>query len=314
MNVVATFDPSITTTGTFTVPQAQGKMVVWNESNISQQFSFQNGHTAYVAAWTGVLFCGPWGGSTVTWSHQAILSSSSPPISQVVVEVYAVGEPVPGTFPMALTRQANIGNQVNTVGGSATNVQNDNNAAGTSVVEATVLGDASSAVSLTNQGHLALGTNANNGTLAITGLHGNVSVDANGALTVDFHINCNLVIAEASNDFAVHVGAGQRTVDTINGVDTFSVSSSGPNLLAGTLSLLHGSVSRISKFTGMSANGKVTVNHGLGATPDIVLVNFDLSSQPVAATIGASTASYTSTQVDIWATAAANFIALAIKF
>src|SRR5260370_10787935 len=53
---------------------------------------------------------------------------------------------------MTLNRAGNIGNQVTLVAGSSTSVQNDNNAAGTTVVEATVLGSPTSNVSILNDG------------------------------------------------------------------------------------------------------------------------------------------------------------------
>jgi hypothetical protein len=137
-----------------------------------------------------------------------------------------------------------------------------------------------------------------------------------GTLTVGtgVYIIANLIVAQASNDLGFHVGSGNYVVNTVNGVNIFQVGSGGPQLLSGTLSLLTGSISRISKFSGGSTNGKVTVNHGLGVVPDLVLVTFNLSSTPVAATIGPNYATLTSTTVDIWASVAANFVGVAIKF
>lgn len=75
-----------------------------------------------------------------------------------------------------------------------------------------------------------------------------------------------------------------------------------------------GSIRRIAKFTGTSIVGKVTVNHGLSAAPDIVLVNYNVTGTPSAATIAPNMATLTSTQVDIWASLAAPFVGLAIAF
>lgn len=166
MNIVTTFDPSVTTTDTFTVPQssANGKMVVYNESNVSLKFHFQNGSTAYVPAWTAILFCGPFGNVNVTWQQQATLSSASPPLSMVIVETYASGEPVPGTFPAALVRQTNIGNAVNTVSGVSASIQNNGNTPATSIIEATPSDAGSSTWQADNSGNLTVKSD-NAGTL-----------------------------------------------------------------------------------------------------------------------------------------------------
>lgn len=183
MNIVAQFDPSMVTTDTVAIPQSSGngKMVVYNESNISLTFTFQNGHTAYVPAWTAVLFCGPTGSTKITWAQQATLSSASPPLSQVIVEVYAQGEPVPGVFPAPLVRQTNIGNTVSTNAMAAASIVNDGSAAGTSIIESTVLGDGTSAISLKNDGTLVLGNATHKG--SISSDNAKFKSDGNGNIT-----------------------------------------------------------------------------------------------------------------------------------
>jgi hypothetical protein len=297
---------------------------------------------------------------------------SSWPGSYIQVDVVGVNEQVSGIYPLALVRNTNVGNAVNTVGGGAQYVQNDGNAAGLSIVESTVSGDSASSVEILNTGVMTLGQGTvRQGSLSVNdtsgaanatvisggqgtfpkgiianlitaqsandiGLHvgpSNNIIDTvngvnifevnsggaqllSGTLTVGtgVYIIANLITAQASNDLGFHVGSGNHVIDTINGVNVFQVGSGGPQLLSGTLSLLTGSISRISKFSGGSTNGKVTVNHGLGVVPDLVLVNFNLSSTPVAATIGPNYATLTSTTVDIWASVAANFVGVAIKF
>lgn len=117
MNIVTTFDPSVVTSDTFTVPSsaANGKMAIWNESSISLQINFQNGDTAYVPAWVAVLYPTPPGNVNVVWSQHTILTSSGPPASKVIVEVYANGEVVPENFPVTLMRQGNVGNSIGTI-------------------------------------------------------------------------------------------------------------------------------------------------------------------------------------------------------
>ena len=116
MNVVAQFNPATLTRDTFIVPNssANGSMIIWNESPISLQLSFQNGDTAYVPAWMGMRYPAQPGSDTITWDQHSILASSAPPLSMVIVEVYDKGECVPGTFPVSLLRQHNVGNTVGT--------------------------------------------------------------------------------------------------------------------------------------------------------------------------------------------------------
>jgi hypothetical protein len=117
MNVVAVFNPAILTSDIFTVPSsaANGRMVIYNESNISLTLTWQNGDTAYVPAWMAMLYPTPGGNVNVTWAQHTILNSSNPPLSEVIVEIYAQGEFVPGTFPLTLSRQSNVGNSVGTI-------------------------------------------------------------------------------------------------------------------------------------------------------------------------------------------------------
>lgn len=62
------------------------------------------------------------------------------PSSHVYIDTYGINENIEGQYPFVLNRAGNVGNAVNFVSGSATSVQNDNNAAGTQVVEMSVLG------------------------------------------------------------------------------------------------------------------------------------------------------------------------------
>jgi hypothetical protein len=126
MRIVKQFDPSLATSGTFdmTLPHGTGRMVIYNESNIGIQLTFQNGFSGFVPAWTIVLYCISGGSSTVGWKQIAVLNTSSNPISTVIVEVYEKEESLLGTFPAALIRNVNIGSTVQTVSGAASSIQN----------------------------------------------------------------------------------------------------------------------------------------------------------------------------------------------
>jgi hypothetical protein len=292
MRIVAQFDPSTETSQIFNAGFANGhgRIVVYNESNVNLQLSWGS-FTTYCPAWTAMLYCISHNNANITWSSVATLNSASPPVSLVIVEAYEDSEAIVGTYPAALVRQTNVGNPVSVNGGSVTAVTNDGNAAGTQFVEATVGTDSQPGVTLTNDGVLVLGNGlGRTGKIFLSDVSGNATL-----------------VVEGSGNFA---NGGLL----INGTTGQIQAAGGIVLTGGVLQLLTGSISRISKFSGGSVQGKVTVNHGLGVVPDLVLVTFNLSSTPVAATIGPNYATLTSTTVDIWASVAANFVGVAIKF
>jgi len=185
MQIVKIFDPSATTSGSFNLvlPGNRGKMLIYNESSFNLQLTFANNDTTYIPAWWADLYhLKDMPSPTVNWSQQSQLASNGPPISQVVVVTYEENEKVSGTYPAALTRQTNIGNAVNTVGGGSSFIQNDANTAGTSIIESTVSGDSGSAVSLTNDGLLTIGTAAHPGRVSFD--HAKITSDGIGNLTV----------------------------------------------------------------------------------------------------------------------------------
>ena len=263
MQIVAIFNPATDTSDTFTVPQssANGKMVVYNESNISLQFTFQNGHTAYVPAWTAVLFAGPFGNVNVTWAQQTILSGAGQaPLSQVVVETYDCHEPVPGTFPAPLVRQANVGNSLN-LSTSTTSIVNDGNAAGTQIVEATPSGDASSAVKLTNDGKLTIGNATHPGQISLD--NGKITSDGSGDLTVGGTLSAtgntflSGTLAVTSNS---SFSNGNVTIDTSGNVTIPNNTSYGIKDSGGTgRGIITLNASNEAQMHGITGNGALTL-------------------------------------------------------
>lgn len=297
-NVVKQFDPSQGGTQ-FTAPNSavNGALVFWNESNISLDLEFADGSDMYLPAWYHRKKCGATGSVNIVWSVNTQLASPQPPMSAVVVEAYASGEHAPNDGP--LVRQANVGNVLNTVGGSGTSIQNDNNLAGTSIVEATVAGDGASAVTLTNDAQMNLGSALHPGGLQMTGSGAFVKTPILAGLGGD-----NLAI-EAANGFGTRFFSGGNFVGYID--------ATGLNLLLGTITLLTGSVSRISKFSGTAPNVSTAFNHGLGAVPDIVLLQVTGTSNALSM-VKYDVASLTSTQVSIVSDSSRAFVGLAIKF
>ena len=169
MRIVDTFDPATETSETFNggFSSGQGRIVVYNESNCNLQLGWDT-FTTYCPAWTAMLYCISANSVNINWQVQSQLAANGSPISQVVVEAYDNGETITGTFPAPLVRQTNIGN-AGAVMSSSTNIINDGLIAGTQMLESTVIGDTSSAVSLSNDGNLILGDTAHPGSLTMLG-------------------------------------------------------------------------------------------------------------------------------------------------
>jgi len=98
-----------------------------------------------------------WNGNLVITPSADLNNISYWPSSFVQIDTFGLNERPSGQYPINLNRTGNVGNQVTTAVGSATSVQNDNNAAGTEFVEATVLGSPSSNTAMFNDGSGWLG-------------------------------------------------------------------------------------------------------------------------------------------------------------
>src|SRR5690348_15842304 len=145
--------------GAFTnpLPLTAGVMAVINDS--PYQLRFQLGtdgpYTVPPTSPRVIVFTPPAG--IISWSITNTLAASSPPISDVMCEIYERSESV-GPLPFALVRQANVGNVVSTTGTSV--VINDGNPAPAVVVEGTPQGAGSSQLKLNNDGSAILGGGA----------------------------------------------------------------------------------------------------------------------------------------------------------
>jgi len=153
MQLAATFDPSTGTSGTFnsSLPTG-GHFVVFNESQFGLTITFDDNESGYVPAWSAEVFVQPVRSPIIQWAQNNTLSSSSAPLSVVNIVAYQPGEKIVGVYPIALSRQQNIGNVVTFSQGSALNVVNDGNPSGTTVVESTVATSPGSNVLIQNQG------------------------------------------------------------------------------------------------------------------------------------------------------------------
>lgn len=239
MQIITPFDPSASVSGTIAVALVNRCAVIYliNESSIGIKLTFADGSTGVVPPWFARAFQLAVPNAPIEWSQLYTLGSTGAPVSIVQGEGYEPNEVEWAQLAQGpLNRQVNVGNTVTTTGGgggvtTADFLQNDGNAFATQIIEATPLGDTTSAVSLTNDGTLILGNNIHHGMLSSdnaqfkTDGSGNVTahnVVANGALTV----------------------AGNATIASSNL-----------------------SIPKIVIFTGTSTANPVTVNHNFGGTP-----------------------------------------------
>lgn len=246
-------------------------MVVYNESSISIQLQW-SGFTTYCPAWTAMLYCVGSPNALIEWSQLYILpvAGGGSPLSVVVVETFNDNEPILGTYPAPLVRQASISNNLN-IGTSVSSLQNDNNASNTQIVEATVAGQGSSSVDMRNQGLLTLGNGSLPGQLALisqapnSGAYSDVIDLGNGAQIG--------VFGSAGVDMQLDTSATGNLVSKAGGVQQWHSNAGGFTLDNGSLFLLAGSLSRL-KYTHIASvtTTAAFVNHGLGAVPDFCIL------------------------------------------
>lgn len=251
----------------------------------------------------------------------------TPPVSVLYVQVYAKGEPLPGTYPAALARIMNVGNNV-PLNASATSVANDTTTTGTSFVEASI--SSVQHVNMFTDGFLLLQKNAGSADqnfLAFIDL-------ATGGHNWEFYLKTGASHALAIEDLTAGITAlllaSDGTVTTVNKISntkplgganqayfeaapsdglTWDISEltadHGLAFVQGTVQLeVHPTkgikprnegqyISGLSEFSGTVTG---TYNHNLGATPDAVIpMQSVLGSQTMGFdTLGATTVHVTS--------------------
>lgn len=112
--VIPPFDPTAATSGIFNTQlgNSGGKMVAVNESPVSVQFTFADGSTELLPAFTAWLFEWDIPTPVVSWAQASILANTGGFINLVQCVIYSPAENVPGTFPVALARLVNVGGTV----------------------------------------------------------------------------------------------------------------------------------------------------------------------------------------------------------
>lgn len=185
-NFLGTLTITANTRTTFTTPVDGLKAIrIGNESGLTVIVSLQSGaveKTLYPSTVDWFPVRQGYSG-TININPMVVLNNVTTfPASELLFDAIGINESEDGSqYPMALPRVTNQGNSA-VVPGASTSIVNDGNAANTQILEATVSGDGSSAVLLTNDGKLTIGTTANPGQVSFD--NGKISSDGAGHLTL----------------------------------------------------------------------------------------------------------------------------------
>lgn len=209
-----------------------GTLYFLNKSNIGIWIVFEDGSTGIIPAWWARPFTMQQKTNQL-WLTQAYIlnSTAGNPISQLFLEVYQANEDASGLYSGPIPYQQNLGNNV-PINATATSVVNDGNAAGTTIVEATAVGDPSSDVLIKNNGSARFRNSV-----------------------------------EAINLVPVQDGVGRLL--GIFGYDGTNNHLAMQCNTDGTVAFHFGGI--IGGFSIFSGTGSGTFNHGLGTTPRLVL-------------------------------------------
>lgn len=230
MRRIANFDPSKATTKPYIdvgAADTGSKVLLYNESPYNIDLDFFNGSASILHAWEARYWTLDGETKQVGWTIDSSLNVTNPPISLVMGEIYDPQEKLEGSYPMALIRQASVGNPggIQTTTNTSVGIVNDNNPSGSQMIESTLSGQSASSVLMTNDGALTI-------------------KELIGGLLVQ-------IVKTAASDPVVALGAASHLVEVLG------------NLQAdGTLA-----VTGASTFTGLATfNGGATVNGTLTAS------------------------------------------------
>lgn len=332
MKLITPFDPSIANSGSFDplVSNPCGRIILYNETAYGITLTFQNGNVQGLPPFYYRSYVVDKPGK-VDWAQNYNIVTTGSSSFKVFGESYESAE-VKG-LPLAegpLNRQTNIGNSI-PVSTTANSIQNDGNAASTSIVEATQAGASSSNVSIDNSGNVAIKEWVSSTLTALLQLY------AGGNTSILSGINLGVVLGSNSPQRGVYhqgdtyyngrlgVAASGDTLDS-SGFDTYlnargganvvHISSGGTENAAFDQNGIHLSRGRLSLISGTNTHwgsagfsGSGTINHGCGAQPDIVLPSTHINGSQ---TVGYD--SENSTTVHITAGAGLQGVAYSIKY
>lgn len=117
MEIVTTFDPTVSSSGTANfVVKNGGKVLFINESYVNLKITFLNSQNFYLPANDRrlITLAGQMSqpGTTINWTQLTFLAQPNVNVNNVIIESYAPGEEVPEIYPSPLLRQLNAAGAV----------------------------------------------------------------------------------------------------------------------------------------------------------------------------------------------------------
>lgn len=288
MRRIPSFDPSqpvVASNAYINIGAADpgSKILLYNESPYNIDLDFMNGNTPILHAWEARYWTLDGDQAQIGWLVDSALNVTTPPISLVMGELYGANEKIEGSYPMALIRQASVGNEVTTNTSNSQTLTNTGNPAGTNVVTMNSTSSVGSTFTLTNDGLLALAVTiagalqtvlqsfepASGGTILKEGAASYLTEQL-GNLQVDGTLTAKGAVSLASVSVLTHI-LGSLTVDntsTFTGVASFTATpqfaskilqdGSGNNLVDWS--------SGVSLWSGQSTKGRFNYGQTIGTS------------------------------------------------
>lgn len=272
---ITTFDPSTGSMAeqskffTNTLPSGVGFLLIWNDSPINLIFQFGSHQQTIVAGTFDVIELTESAAIIYWWQDFILANAGQSPVTRVTVDGASVDEALVihnKTYPIALPRVQNVGNQVSTTGTNS--LINDGQVAGTQVIEATPQGSASSNMSLDNRGSGFLGSgNLLIGTTALTTQNGYTvaatSVPATGVTTGALPAGVTLAATQVTTG-ALPAGVTLAATQVTAGALPAGVTLAASSLTTG--------IAPTGVEIGTSSTNKVTMN-GIGGGSQVGIIS-----------------------------------------
>ena len=159
------------------------------------------------------------------------------PSAFVTVNGFGPGE-IKNPQSVALARLNNVGNTVSGVAGTASNLNNTGNPAGTNIISSTVSGDAQQAFSVSNDGIVAIGDAAHGGSLSVVGpltMTGNIQSATTGNLVLNGRGPAAAVQLQSSGFLFMQVDGNGVSIYNGSGTKVARFDTAGNLILKGTV-------------------------------------------------------------------------------
>lgn len=287
MRRIPTFDPSVATTKPYISigsPGTGSKILLYNESPYNLDLDFYNGDASVLHAWEARYWLLDGETPQIGWSIDTSLNVTNPPISAVMGELYNPNEQIQGSYPMALIRQASVGNPggLQTTVSSATSIINDNNPVSTQMIESTAVGQSGSCTKINNDGIWQvseiiggalvqwLKTQTTDPIVQLGAISHLVEILGN--LTIDGNTTHTGTSTFTGNDthngtLIASGGVNTNTIrDNVAGNTQFTLSNTSPQVTAPNDVLVSGKETVTGQITGNAALPSIIAQHGINCT------------------------------------------------